>query len=323
MEEINELKRYNIKPIRELTHSELEYIAIEVVKKIETMIKDFDGEYVYNNIMNAKMYLAQIPEQYTNVNYIPQPNAIYIRGEENIRNIDEILIHEIIHYIQCNQEGERIAGMPEQMGLCRFGLRKISGLAINEVAIQVIISIIFNNEIVNSEIYGINVNAIKNKPFPIISALFQQVTYIMGYEDLLKSILKNTDDFQDAFERFAGIKSYSFLRQAFDIIMKARDSINENLRLLKTEKDHTKKIILEKQIDIYEKQIKEYFLSVQRLCYKEYFGPLIKKVKTKEDLENLKEEIKKYHERTGSVDGKDDFMIYAQKEILKLNKKLS
>ena len=135
MEKNHELKRYNIKPIRELTQVEIEQIAREVIKKIETIMVDFDGNYMYEHIVKSKMYLAKIPEQYTNVNYIVSTNSIYMRDEENIKEIDETMFHEIIHYIQCNQENN-IGAMPEQMGLCKLHGYIITGLAINEVAIN-------------------------------------------------------------------------------------------------------------------------------------------------------------------------------------------
>ncbi len=322
MKTYDELKRYNIRPIRELTKKELEHIAIQAVSKIEKMIVEFDGEYMYEQIMNAKIYLAKIPEQYTDVNYIIFTNSIYIRSEKNIEEIDEIMLHELFHYIQCNQGRNNKKGTLEQMGLCRFHSYKITGLAINEVAIQLIISIVFNNEKVNTNKYGININAIEDKTYPILCALMQQITYILGYKELLKSILKNTDDFQDLFESFAGIQSYSFLRQAFDKMMNSRDSISNNIRLINTEENVQNKKILEKEIEIYTQEIKNHFSAVQKLCYTEYFEPLFKKVKTKEDLIKVRKEVNNYHQHTGTVDGKDEFMIYAQKQLLKLNNKI-
>ena len=72
-------------------------LAKQITMKMETMFKDFDGECLYNKIISAKIYLADIPNRFTNVNYIVSTNAIYIRGEENIKNIDEIMFHEIFH----------------------------------------------------------------------------------------------------------------------------------------------------------------------------------------------------------------------------------
>lgn len=316
-----ELKRYNIEPIRALTQEEKENIATEIIKKIETMMVEFDGKRMYENIVNSKMFLAKIPEQYTNVNYIVSKNSIYIRDEENIKKIDEIMFHEIIHCIQCIQE-ENLEGMPEQMGLCKMYGYKITGLAINEVAIQLIISIVFNKKQEYTNYFGINVQAISNKSFPILCALLQQITYILGYKELLQSILENTDDFEEAFEDFAGKKSYGFLRNAFDKMMDARDKIANDRRTLKHRTNSKNRKMIEKRIDIYTKEIQDYFLAVQKLCYTEYFKPLFKKVKSKEDLQKLKEEIAKYHKHIGTVGEKDEFVIYTQKQIQKLEKKI-
>lgn len=321
MEENRELKRYNIEPVRALTPEEIEQIAIEVIKKIETMIVGFDGRYMYEHIINSKMFLAKIPQQYTNVNYIVSTNSIYIRDEENITEIDEIMLHEIFHYIQCNQENN-LGKMPEQMGLCKLHGYKITGLAINEVAIQLIISVVFNKKQEYTNYFGINVQAVSNKSFPILCALLQQITYILGYKELLKSILENTDDFKEAFENFAGKKSYNFLKNSFDKMMNARDKIASDRREIKRNRNIKKKNIIEKRIDIYTKEIQNHFLAVQKLCYTEYFKPLFKKVKNKEDLQKLKEEIKKYHTHIGRVGEKDEFVIYTQKQIQKLNKKI-
>ena len=53
-------------------------LAKQITMKMETMFKDFDGEYLYNKIISAKKYLADIPNRFTNVNYIVSTNAIYI-----------------------------------------------------------------------------------------------------------------------------------------------------------------------------------------------------------------------------------------------------
>ena len=62
-------------------------------------------------------------------------------------------------------------------------------------------------------------------------------------------------------------------------------------------------------------------MAIQKLCYTEYFKPLFKKVKNKDDLLKLKEEIEKYHQHTGNINEKDNFMIYIQNKMRKINKK--
>ena len=322
MENKKELKRYNIEPIRQLAPEELEFIAIETTKKMETMIPEFNGENMYKKIKNAKIYLAKIPNQYSKVNYIVTTNAIYIRGEENIKNIDEILFHEIFHYIQCNSENN-YEGMPNQMGLCKFKTYTIKGLAINEASIQLIISIVFNHKQKYSNYFGIEVKSIENKYFPILCSLLQQIAYVVGYLPILKSMLENSDDFKESFEKFAGKKAYEFLTESFDKMMEARDKIIElNKKINNKELSNSKKKIIEKQIKIYVKEIQNHFIALQKLCYKEYFDPLIRKVKTKDDLTKLKEEINRFHEHTGKIGEKDEFMIYVQRKTRKLNKKV-
>lgn len=322
MKENAELKRYNIEPIRELNEEEIEYIATEVTKKMETMLPEFNGNHLYEQINNAKMYIARIPNKYTKVNYIVSNNTIYIRGEENIKNIDETMFHEIFHYIQCNQKNNP-GGMPEQMGLCKFKAYKIKGLAINEAATQLVISIIFNNKQENNNFFGIQVKSIYNRYFPILCALLQQVIYVLGHKELLNSMLENNDDFQKKFEEFAGRKAYDFLLESFDKMMEARDKIAEKNRILKDKNLNKRKAkILQKQIDILVKEIQNHFFAIQKLCYTEYFNPLFKNVKNKDDILELKEEIQKYHQHTGKVNEKDDFMIYVQNKMHKLNKKI-
>ena len=322
MEENKELKRYNIKPIRELTSEEIEYIAKETTKKMETMITDFNGERMYKKIKEARIYLADIPNKFTKVNYIVSENAIYIRGEENIREIDEVMFHEIFHYIQCNKENNE-GGMPNQMGLCKFGSYSIKGLALNEAAIQLIISMVFDNKQESNQYFRIQIKSIKNKYFPILCALLQQIIYILGHMPLLTSILENSDDFQIEFEKFAGKDSYNFLLESFDKMMRSRDNIVEKNRMINNKDlDNRKEKIIKKEIEIYVKEIQNHFLAIQKLCYTGYFNPMFKKTRTRKDMNELKKEIEKYHMHTGIVNEKDDFMIYAQKQIRKINKKI-
>ena len=322
MEINNELKRYDINPIRELTIEEKEYIAKETTKKLETMIADFNGENMYKKVREAKICLAHIPVKFTKVNYIVSTNTIYIRGEENIRQIDEVMFHEIFHYIQCNN-GRNEDGSLNRMGLCRFGAYNIKGLALNEAAIQLIISLIFNNKQENNMYFGIQVKSIKNKYFPILCAILQQVVYVLGVMPLLISILENSDDFEIEFEKFAGKNAYNFLLEAFDKMMQARDEIVDKNRIIKSkELERRKRKILEKEIEIYVTEIQNHFFAIQKLCYTEYFNPMFKKVKTKQDVEELKKEIARYHEHTGIINQKDDFMIYVKKQLRKINKKV-
>ena len=322
MEENSELKRYKIKPIRKLTGEEIEYIATETTKKMETMITEFNGEYMYKKIKEAKIYLADIPNKFTKVNYIVSANSIYIRGEEDIEQIDEVMFHEIFHYIQCNKENNE-SGMPSRMGLCRFGSYNIKGLALNEAAIQLIISMVFDNKQENNQYFGIQIKSIRNKYFPILCALLQQIVYVIGHMPLLTSILENSDDFEIAFEKFAGKNAYSFLLESFDKMMKARDEIVEKNRIINNKYlDKRKKKILEKEIEIYVKEIQNHFLAIQKLCYTEYFNPIFKKVKDRKGVNELKKEIERYHEHSGIINEKDDFMIYIQKQMRKIDKKI-
>ena len=322
MEVNNELKRYNIEPIRELTKEEKTYIATETTKKLETMITEFNGENMYKKIENAKIYLAHIPNRFTRVNYIVTTNAIYIREEGSLKQIDEVLFHEIFHYIQCNNE-ENNGVMPSRMGLCRFGAYNIKGLALNEAAIQLIISMVFDNKQEENKYFGIQIKSIKNKYFPILCAILQQIVYILGYMPLLTSILENSDDFEIEFEKFAGKNSYSFLLESFDKMMKARDEIVEKNRIIKNKELEKRKIkILEKQIEIYIKEIQNHFLAIQKLCYTEYFAPMFKRAKTKEDINKIEEEIERYHKHSGIINEKDEFMIYVKKQMRKINRKV-
>ena len=321
MEKNSELKRYDIKPIRKLTEEEVEYIAIETTKKMEEMLTDFSGKNMYDKIKCADMYIADIPEKYTKVNYIVSTNSIYIRGEENIRKIDKVMFHEIFHYIQCNQENNQDSTL-KQMGLCEFKSYNIKGLAMNEVAIQLVISMIFNEPQENNNYFGIQIKSIHNEYFPILCALLQQIVYILGHMPLLKSMLENSNDFEIKFEKFAGKKAYEFLTSSFDKMMKARDKIVENNRIINEQYlTDNKKSILKKQNSIYVNEIQNHFFAIQKLCYTEYFKQLFKKIKTKKDIEDVKKEIEKYHEHIGTINDKDDFMIYIQKNFNKINKK--
>ncbi len=322
MEESNELKRYKIKPIRKLTEEEIEYIATESTKRMETMIVEFDGKNMYDKIKKSTMYLADIPDKFTRVNFILSTNSIYIRDEENLKKIDEVMFHEIFHYIQCNQNYNE-DGKLEQMGLCKFGAYNIKGLAINEAALQLIISMIFDEPQENNKYFGIQITSIHNEYFPILCAILQQIVYIIGHIPLLTSILENSDDFQIAFEEFAGSNSYEFLVSSFDKMMKARDKIVENNRIMNEQYlSKGKKDIFKKQNQIYVNEIQNHFLAIQKLCYTKYFNKKLKQIKNKEELQILKEEIEKYHKHVGIINDKDDFMIYIQKHLNKINKKI-
>ena len=96
-------------------------------------------EEKYNDILaqmlHCKMYYAKVPSNLPIANYIYEEDGIYFDERFEPSNIDDLVIHECIHYLQVDRKSNQKA---KQMGLCEFKEFSILGLGINEAAVSYI-----------------------------------------------------------------------------------------------------------------------------------------------------------------------------------------
>ena len=96
------LKSIGIEPIRSLYDDEK---SIIIKRFVELLAKTFpkhklNSQEITKEMMECQMYLANISSQLGTANYYHKNRAIYFSTDANLNEIDEYIIHELIHYFQ-------------------------------------------------------------------------------------------------------------------------------------------------------------------------------------------------------------------------------
>lgn len=60
----------------------------------------FDKETLYNKVSNIPMYIANIPEGFSEASYFYKNSSIYFKENLSLDEMKKFAIHECIHYIQ-------------------------------------------------------------------------------------------------------------------------------------------------------------------------------------------------------------------------------
>ena len=83
------------------------------------------------------MYIADIPEGMSEASYFYKNSAIYFRDGMGLGDLEKFAVHELIHNLQEKKDAK---GNLIRLGLCTFKGSKISGMALNEAAVQLLAS---------------------------------------------------------------------------------------------------------------------------------------------------------------------------------------
>lgn len=89
------------------------------------------------------MYYAEIPEGLSQANYIYKNSTMYFLNNINLDEMNEFVFHECIHIIQENKNKKN---QIVKMGLCSINDITVTGMALNEAAIQYMISKVLKNK---------------------------------------------------------------------------------------------------------------------------------------------------------------------------------
>lgn len=299
---------------KELDYKEVNYIAHYVTDKItdEFLILQTQYNEILAKLLNCKMYYAKIPDNISKVNYIYEEDSIYIDENINILEENEQLFHEIIHYLQVLRKNNKKI---ERMGLCKFGEFAIRGLGINEAVVQYMASRIMKNEKEPAQMYGIKLETISPKSYPILTNLIEQLIYLIGEDEIIQYSMNVNEKFEDLF--------YNTFEEKGNYIIKNFDKILEIKNKLYLENNRTiQKELQEKINTIYfdtqkSMLVKYYNQSSSRLTDLKEVDEHIGKFLNNKDILGISEKEKlNFYEEYKTV-----IMNKFNKQIIKINKK--
>ena len=147
------------------------------------------------------MYRAEMPEGMAEANYFYKNTSIYFNERVAIEDLEEFAIHECIHYIQ---EIKDKRNNLIRMGLCNFDTLKITGMGLNEAAVQYLTSKVIGIQKEAVKYFGISFETISPSYYPLECNLIEQLTYFTGDEILFDSTFTSNDKFKNYFIQLSG-----------------------------------------------------------------------------------------------------------------------
>lgn len=307
------LSKLGIDVVREFTPREVRYVAEEV---IESLVNTFPVlEEIYNELLirllNCQMYFAIVKNDsnISNVNYVYENNSIYFSNSINFNKIDDVIIHECIHYLQDNRTDN---GKLKKIGLCGFEELSTYGMGINEAAVQYIASKTVGNYLQTTNKNGIIFKTISPNYYPFLTNLISQIIYLLGEDIIVKGTINCDEKFEDVFLNTFEEKANTIIKK-FDQIIDIRNKRNEE------EIAENKEMLNNEIVNIY--------LETQGIIMKTYFDKICTRLNTIEEVDFYIEKFLNYKQLLGIEEEKrfnlnDEYQQYKEGLLKKFDKRI-
>ena len=307
------LSKLGIDVVREFTPREVRYVAEEV---IESLVNTFPVlEEIYNELLirllNCKMYFANIKNDsnISNVNYVYENNSIYFSNSINFNKIDDVIIHECIHYLQDNRTDN---GKLKKIGLCDFEELSTYGMGINEAAVQYIASKTVGNYLQTTNKNGIILKTISPNYYPFLTNLISQIIYLLGEEIIVKGTINCDDKFEDVFLNTFEEKANTIIKK-FDQIIDIRNKRNGE--------------VVAENREMLNNEIVNIYLETQDIIMKTYFDKICTRLNTIEEVDFYIEKFLNYKQLLGIEEEKrfnlnDEYQKYKEGLLKKFDKRI-
>ena len=307
------LSKLGIDVVREFTPREVRYVAEEV---IESLVNTFPVlEEIYNELLirllNCKMYFANIKNDsnISNVNYVYENNSIYFSNSINFNKIDDVIIHECIHYLQDNRTDN---GKLKKIGLCDFEELSTYGMGINEAAVQYIASKTVGNYLQTTNKNGIILKTISPNYYPFLTNLISQIIYLLGEDIIVKGTINCDEKFEDVFLNTFEEKANTIIKK-FDQIIDIRNKRNGE--------------VVAENREMLNNEIVNIYLETQDIIMKTYFDKICTRLNTIEEVDFYIEKFLNYKQLLGIEEEKrfnlnDEYEQYKERLLKKFDKRI-
>lgn len=320
------LKKEGISIIRKLDILEVNRIAKNIANKIGNYFSEYLLNYddLFASISRIDMYLAKMPLDSDVAKYLYVNNSIYFNENVDLSVSENSIfaLHECIHFIQAqvNANGKLV-----KLGLCEDG---VSGISINEAAVQFMASTAQGLTSDNVRYYDININTISLDCYPIQCALLGEMVYFTGAYALYHSTLNSNNVFKNTFISLSDKKTYNKIELNFDKLLKLEDDLYYFTVELKNASKQRDYKLLNRLISNRKSAIRKVFLDTQNLIIQSCFTNLFNSISSLEDVKEFKNKLYNFKNVLGYT---DDYNFYNEfyynsmialdsiRELLKVN----
>mgnify|MGYP003291897615 CR=1 FL=1 len=198
----SELRREGIVIIKQLNTLMVNSIATNIAQKLVKSFpeQNFDYSTLFTKIAKLNMYVAKMPSGVA-AKYFYKNSSIYFSEHTDLENLNEVVIHECIHAIQSeiNAKNKLV-----KLGLCDFTDSKLSGMALNEAAVQLMTMKCAKSRFDTVKYFDIELPSNSPDYYTLECNLVRQMAFITGEYALYNNTLFGNDNFKNKFIRVAG-----------------------------------------------------------------------------------------------------------------------
>ena len=287
-------------------------ITNNISKKIASTFPSFNlkSSDIFAKLFSLNMYKANMPEGMQEASYCYENSSIYFNSNIANEDLEEFAIHECLHFLQeIRDENDNVI----KMGLANYSKSKVIGTGLNEACVQYISSKIIGIEPDFEKYYNINLYTPSPSYYPIECALLNELVFFIGEDKLFQSTYFSTDEFKDEIVKHTSEKTYKYIINSFDNILKLEEKIIE-LNNKNTEKSQIK-------VEKYRDTIKNAFFEIQDLIIQKFFDFEFKEITNLEQLENYRRKITNFDKYIGHADNYTFFSDYLAETMNKLEHK--
>lgn len=271
----SELRKEGIEVISELNIFKVSSIADTIAKKLVKSFpeQNFNYNELFSKLCTLNMYIARIPNGVA-AKYFYKNSSIYFSEYTDLENLNDIAIHECIHVLQSEVDSKNCL---IKLGLCDFKDANLSGMAINEAAVQLMTMKCTKSKFDTVKYFDIELPSNSPDYYSLECNLVRQMSYITGEYVLFNSTLYGNDNFKNKFISLTSKQAFDAIKNNINTLMCLEDKLNNILAKAQsnniTEKHSAS--LMKKSAKIKEK-IKNLFLETQNKIFTSFFDNLFK-----------------------------------------------
>ena len=317
----SDLRKDGIKVVDILDTMTVNRIAHNIATKLCETFSElcFNESDLFAKLARLTMYRAEMPEGMAEANYFYKNTSIYFNERVAIEDLEEFAIHECIHYIQ---EIKDKRNNLIRMGLCNFDTLKITGMGLNEAAVQYSTSKVIGIQKEAVKYFGISFETTSPSYYPLECNLIEQLTYFTGDEILFDSTFTSNDKFKNYFIQLTSSKTFTEIESCCDQILELEEEILRLNNKFNSYDERCNKVdkIVAKQ-DTLKKKITDTYLKAQDSLIKGYFDKAFKNISNLEELDNYRKKLDHYGNLIGRTDDYTFFDDYYTEKMSQLEHK--
>lgn len=316
-----DLKKEGIEIIKPLDTLKINLIASKVANLLIDNLPDLNLNYqkLFIKLSRLNMYIAKMPEGTAKAKYFYKNSSIYFDENIDFNKINNSILHECIH---CIQEFRDNKNNLLRLGLCDFLDTKLSGMGLNEAAVQLLTTSCLKFSKQEEKYYGISLRTTSPDYYPLECNLISQMAYITGINVLFDSTLFSNDNFKNSFIEKTSKKTFIKVQKNIDDIIYAEDELStlycklENV--LEVDNNFVKAT---NKITSLKEKITAKYIETQNLIMTSYFETSFEKLSTPKQIESYRNQLYNYKNFIGVTDNYNFYNDFYIDKMVKLEQK--